>query len=219
MQQNAAISVEAATYRRLIKCEGKLALKIRQRYPKLIGQGAAIEAINRYHKALAEQWRQRWEGELAKLACEAMAQQEGEERPPWEAVLDFTVTYHEDSLLSLYTDAYEFTGGAHGHTVRRGDTWDTAEGLPRSLFSFFPSECHPKRLSLAEITAQTQTMQTSGEHLFFDDVEVLIRENFDPALFYLTPDGVAVFYPLYAIAPYVEGFPTFVLDADFARNL
>jgi len=207
MERKPEFSVEIVQYQRLFKCDGRPTLTIRQSYPRLTGPGYGIGHINHYYKALAEQWRMRWEEELAKLACEAMAEQTA----PWEAVLDFTVTYQENGLFSLYTDAYEYTGGAHGHTVRRGDTWELAEGLPRSLFSFFPEEHRPKCHIHTEITAQAQAMQASGDHIFFDDLEALIREYFDPELFYLTPGGTAVFYPLYAIAPYVEGFPTFII--------
>ena len=211
--ERAQVSVEVVTYQRRITCEGRTVLCIRQRYPRLTEQGAGTEHINRYYRALAEQWRLRWEEELAPLACEALAEQE-EGRPPWEAVLDFTVTYNENDLLSLYLDAYEFTGGAHGHTVRRGDTWEVPEGIPRSLFSFFPKEKGVKQRILAEMTAQAQEMRASGEHLFFNDYEALMRKHFDSSLFYLTPDGVVIFYPLYAIAPYVEGFSAFVISAS-----
>ena len=207
--ERAQVSVEVVTYQRLITWEGRTVLRIRQRYPRLTEQGTGTERINRYYRALAGQWRLRWEEELAPLACEALAQQEG--RPPWEAVLDFTVTYNENGLFSLYLDAYEFTGGAHGHTVRRGDTWELPEGMPRSLFSFFPKEKSVKRCMLTEMTAQAQEMRASGEHLFLDDHEALMRKYFEPSQFYLTPDGVVIFYPLYAIAPYVEGFPTFIV--------
>ena len=204
------ISVETVRYQRLVKCNGRTALRMQQSYPRLVSQGVGAERINRYYKALAERWRMRWEDELGPQACRALAEQE-DERPPWEATLDFAVTYNEGDLFSLTVDAYEFTGGAHGHTVRRGDTWQVSSGMPRSLFSFFPDEKPVKRRILAEMIAQAQAMQESGEHLFFDDYQTLMREYFDPELFYLTPEDIAVFYPLYAIGPYVEGFVTFVL--------
>jgi Protein of unknown function (DUF3298). len=212
MERRPHTIVETVKYQRVIKCHGWPVLRIRQSYPRLANQAAGAERINRYYKALAERWRLRWEEELGPQACEALVEQ-GEDRPPWEAVLDFTVTYDENDLLSLYMDAYEFTGGAHGHTVRRGDTWEVSEGLPQSLFSFFPGEKRVKRRILAEITAEAQAMQASGEHAFFDDYETLIREHFDAELFYVTAEGLVVFYPLYAIGPYVEGFVRFVVSA------
>lgn len=45
--------------------------------------------------------------------------------------------------------------------------------------------------------------------LYFDDYEVLLRENFDEQNFYSTPGGLVVFYPQYSIAPYSSGIREF----------
>lgn len=39
----------------------------------------------------------------------------------YEVIAEFTVTYNQNCALSLYTDQYIFTGGAHGsnHAVRQ----------------------------------------------------------------------------------------------------
>ena len=51
----------------------------------------------------------------------------------------------------------------------------------------------------------------SGCSLFDPDWPRLLRRSFDPERFYLTPEGIAVFFPLYAIAPYAEGIPVFLI--------
>ena len=39
----------------------------------------------------------------------------------------------------------------------------------------------------------------------------LLRRQFNPENFYLTAEGLAFFYPMYAIAPAAEGVPTFLM--------
>ncbi len=36
----------------------------------------------------------------------------------YELILDYTITYNKDAILSLYFDEYIFSGGAHGSTIR-----------------------------------------------------------------------------------------------------
>jgi hypothetical protein len=128
---------------------------------------------------------------------------------PWEARLTYQVTCQTEDLLSLSVDAYEYAGGAHGLTTRRGDTWDLPAGLPRTLASFFPPR-HPwRRLVLEQVERDIRRRLSSGESWFEPDWQRLIVREFDPERFYCTPEGPVVFYPLYSVAPYAEGIPVF----------
>jgi len=49
------------------------------------------------------------------------------------------------------------------------------------------------------------------QSVYFDDWEKKAETEFDPGRFYLTQEGVTVFYPLYTLAPYVEGMPAFTI--------
>ena len=39
-----------------------------------------------------------------------------------EAIMEYNVTYNENCYLSLYKDKYQYTGGAHGNTIRNSYT-------------------------------------------------------------------------------------------------
>ena len=43
---------------------------------------------------------------------------------PYEAYMEYTITYNDNCFFSLYIDKYEFTGGAHGSTIRSSNTWE-----------------------------------------------------------------------------------------------
>jgi hypothetical protein len=58
----------------------------------------------------------------------------------FEAVLQYETTYNENCHLSIYRDLYQYTGGAHGSTLRLSDTWDLRSGktLPLGVFIDVP---------------------------------------------------------------------------------
>ncbi len=129
----------------------------------------------------------------------------------YEAVRNYTLTYQQDCLISLYTDQYEYTGGAHGNTVRCADTWllPRADRLP--LERFFPSDnTYLVRIQLAVID-QIEAENAAGCGAYFENYRELVPQTFNPCQFYLTPEGLQVFFQQYDIAPYSSGIPTFCL--------
>lgn len=208
-----AVPVEAECWKRVLQCEGEPVLTISLRWPKLPDSTPALRRVGRYYRHVADQWRARWEVCLYARACAERASLRERCLPfhPWEAVLDFTVTYNEKGLFSLYMDAYEFTGGAHGSTVRCGDVWDLVCGMPRPLPSFFPQGSRWRRDSIAAVREEIKRQIASGEYMYLDGWYEAAAAEFDPCRFYLTDQGVTVFYPLYTLAPYVEGIPAFVV--------
>ena len=130
---------------------------------------------------------------------------------PFELRSDFSVTYNHDNVLSLYTDVYEFRGGAHGSTLRFADIWLVSEGSPASPGEFFPEGTNYKKLLINEATELAAQKMAEGTAMYFEDYVALIRKNFSSANIYLTESGMALFYQQYAIAPYVEGIPVFII--------
>lgn len=208
-----SVPVEDGCWKQALKCEEEPVLTLTLRWPKLPEERAAQRRIGRYYRQVAEQWKARWEVVLYRQACAALAEAREQSRPfhPWEAMLGYTVAYNENGLLSLCLDAYEYTGGAHGMTVRCAGTWDLCAGCPRSLGSFFPPRCHWRRLIVRKVREQWAARLAQGETLSLDGWEQSAAADFDPERFYLTDEGLTVFYPLYTLAPYAEGMPAFVI--------
>lgn len=212
-KQAESVAVEADLYKRVLKCEGEVVLTLSIRTPRLPETSPALRRIGRYYHHAGQCWRARWETKLYAQACASLAEMRAQSYPfhPWEAVLDFTVSFNENCLLSLYMDSYEFTGGAHGNTVRCGDTWDLCNGMPRTLPTFYPPKSHWRREAVAAVHTEIERRLATGEYLYLDGWEQEVITQFDPCRFYLTGDGVTLFYPLYTLAPYVEGIPTFLI--------
>jgi Protein of unknown function (DUF3298). len=129
---------------------------------------------------------------------------------PYELRTDFIVTLNKDGILSLYTDVYEFTGGAHGNTLRYADIWYTGSGFPAIASEFFPKGTNYKRLLTDFATKEAAAQIAAGTSMYFDDYPDLIKKSFSKDNIYLTPAGMALFYQQYEIAPYSEGIPVFI---------
>lgn len=116
---------------------------------------------------------------------------------PMEAELTYQVTYNEGGLWSLYTQSRE----AGAPAVRRGDTWDLATGYPVALSAFFPAKTPWKRHLLALAASELERRETAGVIRLREDWRRQLRRKFNPNHFYLTAEGIVLFYPVYTLSP------------------
>lgn len=129
----------------------------------------------------------------------------------FEAYVDFTVTYNQNCALSIYFDQYEYTGGAHGLTIRSSDTWDLQASRRMELSDFFPHQKDDKEYIIQLITKQIETQIAEGNAMYFDNYEQLVYNSFKANNFYLSKEGLVIYFQQYDIAPYAAGLPTFVI--------
>ncbi len=129
----------------------------------------------------------------------------------FEAFVDFTVTYNQNCMLSLYFDQYEYAGGAHGLTYRYSDTWNLSKSKRMDLVDFFPGRNQYKKYLIETINKQIAAEVAKGNGMFFENYEKLVSENLKTNSFYLSEEGVVIYFQQYDIAPYAAGIPTFVI--------
>lgn len=130
--------------------------------------------------------------------------------PRCTASLTHRVTLNEGGLLSLFTDAVECCG-TRPLRVRRGDTWDLERFLPTPLSDFFPPRS-PIRKHVTEFAASYIERQLKEQTAVYrEDWRRALRRGFNRENFYLTPEGLCVFYQMFVIAPPVEGIPVFCI--------
>ena len=121
----------------------------------------------------------------------------------------FKVTYQQNCTLSLYFDRYEYTGGAHGNTLRHSDSWKMQNGDRISLSQLFPESFDYKSYLIKTIQKQIADQIASGDNPYFENYEENVANSFDQNNFYLTPKGLVIYFQLYEIAPYAAGFREF----------
>lgn len=131
--------------------------------------------------------------------------------PSFSAELSYKTTYRSGKLWSLYTQLRDNAAPDPPSIRRWGDTWDLAEGFPVPLERFFPPRAPWKRRLFETAETEIQRQERRGEARYYEDWPKRLRRHFHARNYYLTPEGIAFFYPMYALAPAVEGIPAFLL--------
>ena len=169
--------------------------------------------IRRYYQLQCRSFLRYCEAYLLPLAAEEYraALAASQPLPRLHAELSYQVTYNEGGLWSLYTQSREQGPGGQTALLRRGDTWDLASGYPVALPALFPRRSGWKRRLLEAVEAEAARRVAAGVSQYHEGLRRRLRQYFNPQNFYLTGEGLAVFYPMYAIAPAMEGIPVFTI--------
>ena len=169
--------------------------------------------MNRYFDQLAQRWQTKWETTFYRNACLAYESQTDKTLfQPWRASLSYEVTFWEPPLISIRINIQEQGPVTPPVSLCLGEVWDCSSGYPCSLRTFLPAKPYQwKKHLTAQLQEQAQQRLDSGESLLNPNCLSVLKQTFDPDRFYLTEEGVVIFYPLYALGPYGEGIPTFTV--------
>lgn len=137
---------------------------------------------------------------------------------PFGAFLNYTVTYNENCVLSFFYDTYTYTGGAHGSTIRKSNTFNLKTGKEIPLSAFFNSQTNYRAKVLQNIIILAEQNEVANPGIYFDDYKSLIKKYFNENSFYLTPNGIVVYYGQYEIAPYSTGIVEFLIPYQEVDN-
>lgn len=170
------------------------------RYPQISNTGnvEAEKAINDVLKKDVEAFKDSIEKQLQEL--------KGVEDlgiSPYEYTSNYIVTYDQNGVLSLITQMYEYTGGAHGMTYRKAYTFSLSDGKLLSLDDLFGQNKNYEKQLNEQIESKLNAM--SGYMGGFEKLD----EQPD---FYLQQGVLKIFFQLYEYTPYVSGFPEFAFS-------
>ncbi|MGE5589804.1 MAG: DUF3298 domain-containing protein [Bacillota bacterium] len=174
-------------------------LKVDIQYPEVSGLGPAVDAaINQPLKdwaldALAGGYKA---VENAAQAPEAPKQS--------EVVADYRVTLNQDSLLSIVLTNYTYTAGAaHGVTIQTSDTFDLETGRIYALQDLF-------RPGVDYIDLLTREVRRQMRERGLEESLLTPFETVKPTQkWYLTNDGLVLYYGQYEYWPYAWGIQEF----------
>ena len=202
-------------WERNLKSKGVTVLHCTIRRPTFSDTGKQ-NRMERYFTRMEQLWQARWENKMYSLAQQAFADQPDQSSfSPWHASMDYRVTYWDPPLLSIRIDIREQGPVSPPISQCVGETWDCSSGYPCPLRAFLPAKPrHWKRTLTEQLKEQAQQRMSSGESLLNSNCLSVLKQAFDPNRFYLTEDGIVVFYPLYALGSYGEGIPTFTIPVS-----
>jgi hypothetical protein len=115
-----------------------------------------------------------------------------------------------NGLLSLYTDITEYDG-RESFTVRLGDSWCLYTGCPLPMSSFFSKKANYKKLLKTFVAKEVQRRKDYEFSDYYDHVRKNCSRHFSTDRFYITADGLTIFYPMCSIASRAESIPTFTM--------
>jgi hypothetical protein len=122
-----------------------------------------------------------------------------EDDRPYDFEGGYVVTYNQDGVLSLVTEQYGYTGGAHGMTYRNAFTFSLKDGKRLLLGDLFGANPNYKK----ELNAKVAKLIKNDGYL--GGFTGLNTEKY----FYLKEGKVVLFFQLYEYTAYAAGFPQF----------
>lgn len=195
--------------------QGEVIVRYKIEYPEIITSyyNEGIQIFNHENRKSALELKEYAEGELYEQAKQTYEfnKKNGYPIMVYELVRKCNITYNQNQLVSLYCDEYIFEGGAHGNTLRKSQNWDLkiAQEIPLQTFS----KGNPYYLIdiLKQINKQIAEQIENGVGSYFPQYCQLVLETFNLENYYLTPNGIVVFFQQYDIAPYSSGILTFLV--------
>lgn len=214
--------IEKREMKDVLKYKDIVVLKYKIQYPQIIRSNYRIGRIrfNEYNKKKAMKLKNRVINELYKEAKELYEYNIAHGYPimVFDIVLEYNITYNKGNIISLYFDEYEFTGGAHGSTIRSSQNWNMHIGKQLELSYFYPNNPYYLIDIIKEINSQIKEQIQSGTNQYFDNYCELVLENFKLENYYITTDAIVIFFQQYDIAPYSSGIPVFYLMRNNSKK-
>lgn len=212
------VTVEKLTLEHTMKYKGVPVLNYKIEYPRFSHSEhqKSLDQINCWYQCKAVDMQKEIETQNYRDASEQydFSQKNNYPFPMHEAMLVFEITYNNDCCLSLYQDKYIYSGGAHGNTLRSSQTWNVMTGCLYSLYGNRIDKDELEENILNQIDSQISEHIKKGEDWFFDDYSKLVAETFNPESFYVTPEGIVIYFQQYDIAPYSSGIQEFLVRTD-----
>lgn len=208
--------IEKREIKNELKYKNTVILTYRIEYPEIISSNYCCgkNAFNKYNKDKALMLENYIKTKLYADAIDVYEYNSSNGYPimVFEVISEFNVTYNNDSLVSLYEDKYEFTGGAHGNTIRTSQNWNLKDACFIPLSSFYPNNPYYLINILKNINAQIKAQIEAGNNYYFDNYCELVLETFNINSFFVTPKNIAIYFQQYDIAPYSSGIPVFYIS-------
>ncbi|NLJ33521.1 MAG: DUF3298 and DUF4163 domain-containing protein [Firmicutes bacterium] len=148
----------------------------------------------------------------AQLEIEDCRGQEHRPSHPYSLHSRYEIPHNQDGLLSIVTENYQYTGGAHGMTFKTAYNVDLKQGRLLHLRDFFPEGDN----YLADIKAQIkEALNTAPEsECYFPAAADTIDAYEGDFPFYIQGENIVIFFHPYELACYAAGFREFAIPWD-----
>lgn len=213
------VEIEYSTLEKVVKNDmNKDIINISINYPVIKNEKniETLEKINNYYAEFAKNYISKIESEEKDFAQDDFesAKEDNRNFMPHEYARDVELKYN-GKLLSFLNTQYMNTGGAHPNSVQEGDTFDLATGEKLTLENVIgKNKDEVKNIVLEKVITEIKKVEGTDEFYYYESYKDDVVSTFNSEDYFITDDGVYIFYQQYSIAPYVAGFPTFMLSNE-----
>ncbi len=127
---------------------------------------------------------------------------------PYEFVLDQSVKYNQNEFLSIVSELYTFTGGAHGATTWIAKNIDTQKNYEISVGDFFVEGTDYQSL----LTGIMNKMVENNPQEYGDLWESPVFGDAQNHDFYIHGGNLVIYYQPYDLSYYARGFVEFPIE-------
>lgn len=133
--------------------------------------------------------------------------------PKYEVSSNFQLPYNNGKLLSIVSTNYLNAGGAHGMSTLVPYNYDITTGKKLALSDMFADGFDYKSMINTTIKADI----AKDKDTYFDQ-GADFKGITDNQGFYISKEGIVIFFQLYEIAPYAAGFRYFEIPMQSVQG-
>lgn len=137
----------------------------------------------------------------------------GYEARPYILLVDYDISYNEKNIISITSTYHQYTGGAHGNTLTETSNINLKTGEKIVLKDLFKEGVNYKKIITEEIKKQM-----AAGNKFYPGAAATLDSISDDQSFYITEDGIVIYYQPYEIAPYATGTPEFKIPFSMLKD-
>lgn len=177
--------------------------------PQVKWKGQPMMNIGNYYDTLQEKSSLRVQEELLPMAQERreVADVDGSLFTPFSWEAEYAVARNKGNYLSIKRQTTSFTGGVHEANELAAENWLLRDGdcYLLSIQDILPGAGSPRDLLLDKAVEQAAAKAAEQPDAFFEQYEQLMRDVWQERDWFLTEQAVCLFFPEYAIGPYIAG--------------
>lgn len=181
--------------------------EVKVKYPVVVGGNEEI--ISKINNRI-EKYTLDWINDIKLLSEEYSKEYEkmGNEMPKMEAYSLYEV-YDTEEFISIPATYYQYTGGAHGLTTKLTYNYDLNTGKEIKLNDLFKKDFDYKSI-INKVIREDIAKEPS---VYFEN-GALFKGVDENQAYYLSRDGIIIYFQQYEIAPYASGIREFKIPYD-----
>lgn len=134
----------------------------------------------------------------------------------WEAIIEGSVNYDSPDIVNIKIESYTFMGGAHGNTYTTSLIFNPKNGNELNINNIIKDTNSLSKLAEKKFREQfhipaDQPINSTG--FMFDNNKFVLPQNY-----FITKNGLLLFYNTYEIAAYVEGSKEILIPYDEIKD-